>query len=162
MYKRQRSHPSPLVETLLQSPAVGTPSKPLSITANVSWPAETGIVNLVYRLDGAPDSPWNREPMATGKNTELLDHSMTTYQAILEREFKQGQLIQYYVEAISKNGQRNTLPRKPIAQPALCIFDGREIPRDLRVIRLLISDHHLQTFSNTASQEYQYLSLIHI
>ena len=151
-----RSYPSPLVETLLQSPAVGAPSKPLSITASVGWPAETGIVNLVYRLDGAPDSPWNREPMAPRKKTELLDHSLTTYQAILEREFKQGQLIQYYVEAISRNGQRNTLPRKPISQPALCIFDGREIPRDLRVIRMLISDHHLQTFSNTASQKYQY------
>ena len=151
-----RSYPSPLVETLLQSPAVGAPSKPLSITASVGWPAETGIVNLVYRLDGAPDSPWNREPMAPRKKTELLDHSLTTYQAILEREFKQGQLIQYYVEAISRNGQRNTLPRKPVSQPALCIFDGREIPRDLRVIRMLISDHHLQTFSNTASQKYQY------
>ena len=151
-----QSHPTPIVENLKHFPVVPSPHESVKIMAHVAWPAKTGIVNLVYRIDGPPDSPWSRKPMIPSRNTATVANQLTQYEALLDESFNQGDLIQYYVEAVPDNGLRTTIPRKPASRPALCIFDERTIPKDLRVIRLLISDYHINSIFRGESSEYRY------
>jgi hypothetical protein len=151
-----RSIPSPIVENLQHFPSVPAPLEPLTIKAQVGWPRAPGTVNLVYRIDGKPDSPWNRIPMQPSQASKEPPSSLIPYEILLDKSFNQGDLIQYYVEAIPDRGLRTTLPRKPASQPALCIFDGRLIPNDLRVIRLLISDYHMNSIPSGGSEDYRY------
>ncbi len=151
-----QTKPSPSVENLKQIPAVPSPGGPLKISAEIGWPSGIGKVNLVYRLDGLPDQPWTRKPMLPSDKPDQSESKVKLYEITINEEFKQGDLIQYYVEAVQNEGSRTTLPRKPGSKPALCVFDERVIPNDLRVIRLLISSYHLDAIFKGTSEEYGY------
>ena len=71
-----------------------------------------------------------------------------TYETTLEFSGEQGDLLEFYVEGISLDRQRSTLPRMPSSHSALCVIDGREIPTDLRRARLLIRSRDLNAIQN--------------
>lgn len=146
--------PPALVEALRQSPAVPAPGETLTIEADIGWHREPGLVNLVYRLDGDFKEPWKRAPMSPLAPGSPSSTALTTYQIQLENTYQQGELIQYYIETIPTKGPRTTLPRGAAAAPALCVFDGRPIPSDLRVVRLLISNNHLNAIYREQSEAY--------
>ena len=153
---RWQPDPPALVENLHQFPAVPAPGEPLMVQADIAWHLQPGKVNLVHRLDGSSDKSWSRTPMSPVDSQTDSPGSLQTYQVELTNDFRQGELIQYYIEAIPLSGPRTTLPRGAAAAPALCVFDGRPIPSDLRVVRLLISKDHLNAIYNDHTQENGY------
>lgn len=151
---RWQPDPPALVESLSQFPAVPSPGETLTIEADIGWHQQPGTVNLVYRLDGNHQESWKRVSMSPLASDSRSPSALTTYQCRLENNYQQGDLIQYYIEAIPPSGSRTTLPREAAATPALCVFDGRAIPSDLRVIRLLISNDHLNAIYQEESEAY--------
>ena len=153
---RWQPDPPALLETLKQFPAVPSPGEPLLVQAEVGWHEQLGTVNLVHRLDGSHDDIWSRTPMSPVESQSDTHAPLRTYQVELKNDYRQGELIQYYIEAVPPRGPRTTLPRGAAAEPALCVFDGRPIPSDLRVVRLLISKDHLNGIYNDHTQAYGY------
>jgi hypothetical protein len=140
---RLQPDPPPLVESLHHIPSVPAPDEPLKIKTLIGWGKNKGIVQLVYRKDDPVGTKWKRIPMRESPGPHVSTNQLRSYEVTLHEGFEQGDILQYYVEAFCEKGPRTTLPRQAAARPALCVFDGRTVPKDLRVVRLVISSKDL-------------------
>ena len=146
--------PPPQIEDLVHEPAVPKPGEPIVFTAKVAWMGKPGTVSLVYRLDASPALEWQRQPMHPSSTVGNVANP--TYETTLEFSGEQGDLLEFFVEGISLDRQRSTLPRIPSSHSALCVIDGREIPTDLRRTRLLIRSRDLNAIQNGESASYEF------
>ncbi|MCF7731813.1 MAG: lamin tail domain-containing protein [Akkermansiaceae bacterium] len=143
---RLAAAPAPTVGGVLHSPAVPSPSTPVKVTAQVASAGALAAVELVHRLDTvAGTSTWSRATMyddgLTGGDEQADDG---VYTATVTQYQSQGNIVQFYVEAVAAGGAATMLPKLGPARPAMWIVDSRVMPNTLMRERFIISQHDRQ------------------
>ncbi len=132
--------PPPQVDTLTHHPAVPRSTDSIKVSAQILSATPLAAVKLWHRADRADDGAlWQSQSMrATGDGT---------YAAELSARQTNGQIVQFYVEAVAENGHATVLPRGGATRPALLVVDDRALPRDLRTVRLVVSARDLDAIA---------------
>ncbi len=151
--------PAPQVDELLHTPAVPAAGKTVRVTARVRSEAGTPIVLLWHRLDNTTGSGvWASKTMVDDGLTgdELADDGV--YTAQLTEYGQTGQVVQFYVQALSPNGLLSQMPKDGSSRPAMLVFDTPTGARDLRRMRFVVSALDLKAMSdqNSATPPYGY------
>ncbi|MFM8471444.1 MAG: lamin tail domain-containing protein [Limisphaerales bacterium] len=157
---RWLSAPPPQVDTLRHSPAVPKSKDTVKVTVKVTTarPLPPGAVKLFHRPDSdAGNKPWQSRDMSDdGLNgDEFAGDGVFT--ALLPEYHAQGQVVQFYVEAAGADGVRTSIPRRGADWPALFVMDDRNVRRDLRVARYVMSAFDYGAIGNGNSPKYGFL-----
>ena len=145
--KGETTHPlltlaaaAPQVDGLLHSPAVPRGTNRVIVTARVWSACPLASVEVFHRLDNNKgDGIWT--------NTVMQDTGHGLFEAELPRR-RNGQIVQFYVQATATNGLTCLLPRAGPTGPGLYQVDDRAFPRDLRMVRFVISAFDLDAMGN--------------
>jgi Lamin Tail Domain/CotH kinase protein len=153
-----REEAVPQVDALSHSPAVPHSTNSVKVTARVFSAAPLASVQLFHRLDNdKADGVWT--------NTVMRDDGLEGDAAAGDGIFtaaippnNHGQVVQFYVQAVAKNGRACLSPRQGTDKPALYVTDDRSLPRDLRTARFVVSAYDLNAMAdgNTAKHGFRY------
>ncbi len=141
--------PLPQVDQLAHYPAVPRSTNTVTISARVFSARPLAAVQLRHRLgDSDGLTTWQSKPMFDdglhGGDAVANDGLYTAQLAAYRRS---DQVAEFYVEAETREGQSATMPRAGAEQPALFVVDDRELPRDLRLVRIVISPRDLKAIA---------------
>ena len=142
---RASHEPPPQVDSLTHQPAVPRSADKIRIAAHVRSATPLREVKLLYRLDNvAGDEVW-RSVLMFDDGTSGSDTASggSVFKAELPTGFTNGTIVQFCVHAVATNGLSSDVPRAGTNEPALLVVDDRELPGDLRAVRLVISAHDL-------------------
>ncbi len=146
--------PAPQVDALAHHPPVPRATDPVNITAKISSVAPLQSVQVIHRLATAKgDTVWTNAPM----HDDGLEGDAVTGDGIFTAELPPqaaGQVVEFYVQAIAKNGLTCLQPRGGRERPGLYVADDRTIPRDLRTARFVISPHALTSIADGNNTNY--------
>ena len=133
--------PSPQMDALRHQPAVPRPTDRVKVTAAVHSAAPLREVQLYYRLDSiSGDEAWRSSAMFDdGRQGGDAAGGDGMFTAELPAGLTNGAVVQFFARAVAANGLSSEVPRTGAQNPALFVVDDRELPRDLRVVRLVIS-----------------------
>lgn len=131
--------PLPQVDGLIHSPAVPKPNQPVTVTARVTSATPLSSVSLKHRLDNINNNgTWNTVPM----NDSGVDGDAVAGDGVWSARITyptNGNIAQFYVEAVAQDGGVATRPKLGPEEPAMFIVDAQSVPKDRRVQRLIIS-----------------------
>ncbi|MCX6905360.1 MAG: lamin tail domain-containing protein [Verrucomicrobia bacterium] len=131
---------APQVDSLLHSPAVPRGTNRVIVTTRVWSACPLASVEVFHRLDNVMgDGIWT--------NAVMQDTGHGLFEAEMPRR-RNGQIVQFYVQATATNGRTCLLPRAGPTRPALYQVDDRAFPRDLRMIRFVVSAFDLDAMGN--------------
>ena len=157
--------PAPQVDGLMHSPAVPTPGQTVRVTARVTSSLPSPLVLLWHRPDNNTGSgDWSSKTMyddgLSGGDERAGDG---VYTAELTEYGQNGQIVQFYVQAFSKNGQMSETPKAGSDRPAMFVFDTPTSPGDLRRMRFILSALDLRTIQNgnSPTDPYGYAFPVH-
>ena len=155
---RKLNSPAPVITGVVHSPAVPKPAEQVKVTAKVSSVLPLSIVNVVHRLDSSSgNNAWAKTTMNDAGSGGDLVAGDGIYTATLTTYRTQGNIAQFYVEAVAGGGEKSMQPKLGSERPGLFIIDGREMPDTLLRERFIISLHdrsalggsgHSATFSH--------------
>jgi hypothetical protein len=149
--------PAPAIADLRHQPAVPRSTDAVLVTARVRAVGDAPQVTLRHRRDNADgDTPWQTTPMRDDgtDGDEVAGDGL--YTARLTRYQSNGQIVQFYVEAVAANGAKTVLPKWGGERPALYVVDDATAPHDLRVARFVVSAYDMGAISNGESSKYHY------
>lgn len=156
---RAASNPVPQVDGLTHHPAVPKARDTIRITAKVTSAGPLEGVQVWHRLDSEQGTnDWAAIPM----HDDGLDGDGTAadgvYTAELPKIYRNSQVIQFYVSAKAKDGGEALQPKGGADVPALLVIDDRNVPRDLRSARFIVSRKDIQAIAdgNTAKYGFKY------
>jgi hypothetical protein len=151
--------PAPQVDGLVHSPAVPRSKDIIRISARVSAGTPLESVQLWHRLDNERGTnAWVSAVMHDdGQNGDLVAND-GVYTAELAKTYRNAQVVQFYVTATARNGLAASQPRLGSENPAMLVIDDRNVPRDLRTVRFIVSQHDLSAIAdgNTAKYGFKY------
>lgn len=142
---RSAPTPAPQLDALWHNPAVPRSTNSVKITAKVFCAGPLADVQLFHRADSPEGTgAWSSQPMfddgMRGGDAAARDGIFT---GEINQYKKPGQVVQFYVQAVTQDGQVAVLPNSGDAKPALYVVDNRALPRELRTVRLVVSAHDL-------------------
>ena len=144
--------PPPMIENLVQRPAVPRPGQSVLISADVAY-RSNATVALYHRLvsrDG--NKRWVVDEMV--RDVSGSEPSFwACYTASIDAYGGQGDIVEYFVRVSGADGSTQFLPRMGEQEPALLIYDDRPIPTDLRTIRFVISPNDLESMLGWNTQK---------
>jgi hypothetical protein len=144
------SAPAPEVEGLRHHPAVPRSTDAVRVSAQIVSVEPLRAVRLFYRPDSESGNvAWQSTPMQPDR---AAGDGM--FSAELTGPRTNGQVVQFYVEAVAENGQSTVLPGGGAARPAFFVVDDRSLPRDLRTVRLIVSARDLGALARGGTAEY--------
>lgn len=136
---------APVISSLLHQPAVPKANEPVTVTAKVNSATPLATVELVYRLDNINgDGPWRRVAMRP-------DPAGPGYSAVVPTFRANGNLVQFYVEGSTPDGDHTTLPKLGAERPAMYIVDSSDKRSDLLTQRFLISEYHRSSIAGAGA-----------
>jgi hypothetical protein len=142
--------PAPQVDGLIHDPIVPARGQAVRVTARVQANGLSPQVLLCHRPDNNNgDGAWATKPMfddgASGGDEKAGDG---VYTAQLTEYGQNGQIVQFYVQAVTSNGLISQQPRDGASRPAMYIVDTTTNPGDLRRMRFVISALDLRDIGN--------------
>jgi len=142
--------PVPQVDGLLHDPAVPASRQTVRVTARVLPQTPAPEVLLYHRLDNnAGTGAWAGKPMlddgVSGGDEKAGDG---IYTAQLTEYGQNGQIVQFYVQALLPNGQISRQPKEGSERPAMYVVDTTTSAGDLRRMRFVVSALDLRAISN--------------
>jgi len=140
---------APQVDDLRHDPVVPARGQAVRVTARIHSGGLSPQVLLCHRVDNSSgNAPWATKPMfddgASGGDEKAGDGVYTTQ---LTEYGQQGQIVQFYVQAVLPNGLTCLQPRDGVARPAMYVVDTATNPSDLRRMRFIVSTADLQDIS---------------
>ena len=143
------SEPAPQVDGLMHEPAVPARNQTVRVTARVQVNGAAQVL-LCHRPDNnSGTGAWAAKPMfddgASGGDEQAGDG---VYTAQLTEYGQNGQIVQFYVQAVQTNGLIDQQPKEGSGQPAMYVVDTTTSPGDLRRMRYILSAADLQDISN--------------
>ena len=156
---RWLASPPPQVDALRHSPAVPKSKETVKVTVQVTSATRlpAGAVQLFHRPDSdAGNRPWQAKEMFDDGTSgdEVAGDGLFT--ALLPEYHSQGQVVQFYVEATGAGGSSTRIPRHGSEWPAMFVMDDRNLPRDLRLARYVISAFDYGAIGGGNSPKYGY------
>ena len=150
--------PPPQVSALRHQPAVPGPKDTVRITAQVHSSMPLGEVKLFHRLDRTTnDEAWRSIAMVDdGSRTGDAVAGDGVFTAELPSGLFNGTVVQFFVRAITTNGLFSEMPAAGAERPALFVVDDRELPKDLRTVRLVLSARDLNALKEGGTPEHRY------
>lgn len=153
------SAPAPQVASVRHSPAVPTTTSPVRILAEVAPSSQLDKVEAVHRRDtSSGDGDWNRSTMndAGIDGDEFAGDGI--YTATITDYQTNGQVVEFFVQALGSNGKSTQLPIKGEAHPGMWVVDNNALGGDLRNLRFVVSEHDLRAMNtnNGESSEYDF------
>jgi len=134
---------APTVSEVIHSPAVPNSGDPVTVSARIDSAAPLTSVEAVYRLDNSNgNGTWQRRTMT--------DDGNGLYSVDLNQYTSNGNIIQFYVEAIA-GGQPTFQPIYGPDRPAMWIVDNRTMPTVLLRERFVISAHDRRALTSDNS-----------
>lgn len=142
--------PAPQVDGLMHSPPVPARNQAVRVTARVLSKTLSPQVLLFHRPDNNTGSgAWASKPMfddgASGGDEQAGDG---VYTAQLTEYGQNGQVVQFYVQAVLPNGLMSQQPKEGSSRPAMYVVDTSMNPGDLRRMRYVVSALDLRAISN--------------
>ena len=169
---RYNANPAPQITAVNHSPAVPTPTQPVTITARLSTNTPLGSVQLFHRLDNInANGAWNSLTMVdNGASGDAIAGDGIYTAQIAPGSFvgyaTNGAIIQFYVRAAAANGQMADLPKGGAETPGMWVVDSSVAATDLRRMRIVISQYWADALSqdsgtggNTARFNYKFPKL---
>lgn len=130
---------APTVSEVIHSPAVPKTGESVTVSARIDSAAPLTSVEAVYRLDNNNgNGTWQRQTMTDGGNG--------LYSANLNQYTSNGNLIQFYVEAVA-GGESTFQPIKGPDRPAMWVVDNRIMPSVLLRERFVVSAYDRQALN---------------
>lgn len=130
---------APTVSEVIHSPAVPKTGEPVTVSARIDSAEPLTSVEAVYRLDNNNgNGAWQRQTMS--------DDGTGLYSANLNQYTTNGNLIQFYVEAIA-GGESTFQPIQGSDRPAMWVVDNRIMPSVLLRERFVVSAYDRQALN---------------
>ncbi|HBE97581.1 MAG TPA: hypothetical protein DDW68_10470 [Verrucomicrobiales bacterium] len=130
---------APTVSEVIHSPAVPKTGESVTVSARIDSAGPLTTVEAVYRLDNNNgNGAWQRQTMT--------DDGTGLYSANLNQYTTNGNLIQFYVEAIA-GGESTFQPIKGPDRPAMWVVDNRIMPSVLLRERFVVSAYDRQALN---------------
>ena len=130
---------APTVSEVIHSPAVPKTGEPVTVSARIDSAEPLTSVEAVYRLD-------NNNGNGTWQRQTMNDDGTGLYSANLNQYTTNGNLIQFYVEAIA-GGESTFQPIKGPDRPAMWVVDNRTMPSILLRERFVVSAYDRQALN---------------
>lgn len=115
-------------------------------------------MQVFHRLDNANgNGVWTNKVMVADSppaGDATANASEGRFTAELPEYKGNGQVVQFYVVATAQNGLTQTIPRFGRAKPALLTIDDRSHPRDLRLMRFILSQYDVEAVANGESPKF--------
>ncbi len=149
--------PPPQVDGLSHSPAVPRSKDTVKVTVKVTstTPLSAGAVKLFHRPDSdTGNKPWQAKDMFDDGTNGDDTAGDSLYTALLPEYKANSQVVQFYVEATGTGGTSTRIPRRGEHWPALFVMDDRNVPRDLRVARYILSAFDYGAIANGNTPKY--------
>jgi len=142
-------------------PAVPKPGQTVVVTVRGSGHLGDRV-ELVYReADVGASKGWETVPMKLVSDEARAPLSDGLYSGVLDGEWQHGEVIEFFVRASTQEGASSYLPRLGERKPAMVVFDERNHPSDLRMIRLVVHPRdleYMQGWGTGNDQKYPRLS----
>ena len=130
---------APTVSEVIHSPAVPKTGESVTVSARIDSAEPLTSVEAVYRLDNNNgNGAWQRQTMS--------DDGTGLYSANLNQYTTNGNLIQFYVEAIA-GGESTFQPIQGSDRPAMWVVDNRIMPSVLLRERFVVSAYDRQALN---------------
>ena len=130
---------APTVSEVIHSPAVPKTGEPVTVSARIDSAEPLTSIEAVYRLD-------NNNGNGTWQRQAMTDDGTGLYSANLNQYTTNGNLIQFYVEAIA-GGESTFQPIKGPDRPAMWVVDNRIMPSVLLRERFVVSAYDRQALN---------------
>ena len=150
--------PPPQIDALRHQPVVPRPTDRVRITAQVHSAVPLREVKLIYRADSvAGHEAWRSNVMFDdGRHGGDAVAGDGLFTAELPAGWTNGAVIQFFARAVTTNDLSSEIPRSGAKNPALFIVDDRDLPRDLRVVRLIISARDMDALKDGNSTHHAF------
>ena len=149
----------PQIDYLKHSPAVPKSGEPILVTARVHSVEPIEKVQLVYVVDSPSGNEesllrqWTRDPMLDdGQNGDAVAGDGVYSFVIDGGAFTtDGEIVAFYAEVISENGENCTAPSLGMERPAYYVVDDRTVNSELRTVRIVMSQYDEESFGNAGN-----------
>ena len=133
--------PIPQLDGLSHFPAVPRSTDVVQVAVRVASSVPLASVELFHRADTASGTArWASLAMSDdGRHGGDALAGDGVYSAQLDAYQTSGQIAQFFVQALTREGAAVTLPLEGPARPALFVVDDQAIPHGLRTARLVVS-----------------------